>query len=147
MGIRQKRRLILIFVCGALCALAVGLIGFAMRDTLVFFRTPTQIVTQTLPIQRMRIGGLVLEGSVQREGTRVRFHVTDRVNSVVVDYAGLLPDLFREGQGVVVEGKLDSATKTFRASSVLARHDEQYMPKEVAEALKQSGQWKGVNVP
>jgi cytochrome c-type biogenesis protein CcmE len=94
------------------------------------------------PGQRMRIGGLVKEGSVSRsDNLAVRFEVTDGTSTLTVAYQGLLPDLFREGQGVVAEGALD-ANGTFRADSVLAKHDETYMPKEVAEALKKQGHWQ-----
>jgi cytochrome c-type biogenesis protein CcmE len=94
------------------------------------------------PGARIRVGGLVKEGSVQRgDNLAVRFEVTDGRSTVAVAYQGLLPDLFREGQGIVAEGALD-ATGTFRANSVLAKHDETYMPKEVAEALKKQGHWK-----
>jgi cytochrome c-type biogenesis protein CcmE len=115
----------------------------ALEDSIVFFNSPTDLVEKHIkPGQRMRIGGLVKEGSVSRsDNLAVRFEVTDGTSTLTVAYQGLLPDLFREGQGVVAEGALD-ANGTFRADSVLAKHDETYMPKEVAEALKKQGHWQ-----
>ena len=127
----------------ALLGGAVGLVLFAARDTLVYFYSPTEVAQKHLPQGRaMRIGGLVEEGSVVRhaDGTNITFAVTDLQNRIIVRYTGLLPDLFREGKGIVAEGKMD-AEGNFIASSVLAKHDENYMPPEVAEALKKSGQW------
>jgi cytochrome c-type biogenesis protein CcmE len=114
-----------------------------LKDSIVFFNSPTDLVEKHVkPGIRVRIGGLVEQGSVSR-GDRliVRFVVTDGKSTVPVIYQGLLPDLFREGQGVVAEGALDG-NGTFRADSVLAKHDESYMPKEVADALKKQGHWK-----
>jgi cytochrome c-type biogenesis protein CcmE len=124
-------------------AVAVALVLNALRDSIVFFNSPTDVVEkQVKPGVRIRVGGLVKEGSVQRgDGPVVQFEVTDGRSTVPVAYRGLLPDLFREGQGVVAEGALDS-TGTFRADSVLAKHDETYMPKEVADALRKQGHWK-----
>jgi len=140
---RRQRRLTLIGGALAILALAAGLVLIALNDSIVFFNSPTDLVEkQVKPGQRMRIGGLVKEGSVLRGNQlAVRFDVTDGTSSVTVAYQGLLPDLFREGQGVVAEGALD-ATGTFRADSVLAKHDETYMPREVADALKKQGHWK-----
>jgi len=123
--------------------LALGLVLVAMRDSIVFFNSPTDVVEkQIAPGTRIRLGGLVKAGSVARgESLQVRFDVTDGRNTVPVSYRGLLPDLFREGQGVVTEGALDGGG-LFRADSVLAKHDENYMPREVAERLKQQGHWK-----
>jgi cytochrome c-type biogenesis protein CcmE len=115
----------------------------ALNDTIVFFNAPTQIVeTPPAPGTRLRLGGLVEAGSVKRDGSNVTFAVTDGANKVDVTFTGLLPDLFREGQGVIAEGSL-GADGVFRADSVLAKHDETYMPKEVADALKKQGTWKG----
>jgi cytochrome c-type biogenesis protein CcmE len=127
-------------------ALAVALVLGALKDAIVFFNSPTDVVEKHVnPGTRIRIGGLVKEGSVRRgDGLAVRFDVTDGKSTVPVAYQGLLPDLFREGQGVVAEGALDPAG-TFRADSVLAKHDEAYMPKEVADALKKQGHWKDEN--
>jgi cytochrome c-type biogenesis protein CcmE len=140
---RKQRRLSLIGAALGVLALAVALVLVALKDSIVFFNSPTDVVEKQIkPGMRIRIGGLVKEGSVQRgDSLAVRFDVTDGKSTVVVAYQGLLPDLFREGQGVVAEGALDAAG-TFRADSVLAKHDETYMPKEVADALKKQGHWK-----
>ena len=140
---RRQRRFSLIGAALGVVALAVALVLSALKDSIVFFNSPTEVVEKHVkPGTRMRIGGLVKEGSVSRgEGLAVRFEVTDGKRTVPVAYQGLLPDLFREGQGVVAEGTLDSAG-TFRADSVLAKHDETYMPKDVADALKKQGHWK-----
>lgn len=141
---RKQRRLTIIAAAGAVLAVAAGLVLFAMRDTIVFFYGPTEITEKgVLPGTRMRLGGLVETGSVQRgPGQRVAFAVTDGKSAVKVSYDGLLPDLFREGQGVVTEGVFEGAGR-FKADSVLAKHDETYMPREVADALKKQGHWQG----
>jgi cytochrome c-type biogenesis protein CcmE len=143
---RRQRRLTLIGAALGVLALAVALVLGALKDSIVFFNSPTDVVEKHVnPGTRIRIGGLVKEGSVRRgDGLAVRFDVTDGKSTVPVAYQGLLPDLFREGQGVVAEGALDPAG-TFRADSVLAKHDEAYMPKEVADALKKQGHWKDEN--
>jgi cytochrome c-type biogenesis protein CcmE len=140
---RRQRRLSLIGAALGVLALAVVLVLGALKDSIVFFNSPTDVVEKNVgPGTRIRIGGLVKEGSVRRgESLAVQFEVTDGRSTVPVAYQGLLPDLFREGQGVVAEGALDP-TGTFRADSVLAKHDETYMPKEVADALKKQGHWK-----
>lgn len=140
---RKQRRLMLIAAAGAVLCVAAGLVLFAMRDTIVFFYGPTEITEKGLqPGTRMRLGGLVENGSVERgPGQRVSFAVTDGKSTVRVAYEGLLPDLFREGQGVVTEGVLEGAGR-FKADSVLAKHDETYMPREVADALKKQGHWQ-----
>ncbi|TDT92658.1 MULTISPECIES: cytochrome c maturation protein CcmE [Azorhizobium] len=139
---RKSRRLILIGAGLGVLALAAGLILTALNDTIVFFRTPTEVAQQQIaPGARLRLGGLVEPGSVAKSGASVRFAVTDGNSKVTVAYTGLLPDLFREGQGVVAEGVLQS-DGTVKADSVLAKHDERYMPREVADALKKSGHWK-----
>jgi len=140
---RRQRRLTLIGSALAVLALSAGLVLIALQDSIVFFNSPTDLLDKHVkPGQRMRIGGLVKEGSVRRgDDLRVSFEVTDGTSSILVTYQGLLPDLFREGQGVVAEGALDGAG-TFRADSVLAKHDETYMPREVADALKKQGHWK-----
>ncbi len=116
---------------------------FALRDNIVFFYTPVELAQkQIAPGARLRIGGLVKEGSVVKDGRDVSFAVTDRTKDLDIAYTGLLPDLFREGQGVVVDGFLLS-DGTFKADSVLAKHDERYMPREVADALKKQGVWQG----
>ena len=140
---RRQRRLTLIGGALGVLALAVALVLGALKDSIVFFNSPTDVVEKGIkPGTRIRIGGLVKEGSVWRgDALATRFEVTDGKSSLPVSYQGLLPDLFREGQGVVAEGALDP-TGTFRADSVLAKHDESYMPKEVADALKKQGHWK-----
>ena len=141
---RKKRRLAMIAAAGATLCVAAALVLFALRDQIVFFYSPTDVAEKALPAgTRVRLGGLVAEGSVERGANgSVSFSITDTAQSIRVDYRGLLPDLFREGQGVVAEGRLD-ATGTFQADSVLAKHDETYMPKAVADALKKQGHWKG----
>jgi cytochrome c-type biogenesis protein CcmE len=140
---RKQRRLVLIGSGLAVLGLAAVLVLSALRDTIVFFNSPTDIVEKDLkPGTRVRLGGLVKPGSLQRgDNLSVRFEVTDGNKSVPVAYLGILPDLFREGQGVVTEGALDTAG-LFKADTVLAKHDENYMPKEVADALKKQGHWK-----
>lgn len=141
---RKQRRSVLIGGCLAVLGLAVGLVLFALEDSIVFFYSPSDIVEKKIkPGQRIRLGGLVEEGSVKRgENTTIQFTVTDTAKTILVMYTGVLPDLFREGQGVVTEGKLGS-DGVFVADSVLAKHDENYMPPEVADALKQQGVWQG----
>jgi cytochrome c-type biogenesis protein CcmE len=140
---RKQRRLVLIGSALGVLALAVALVLSALRDSIVFFNSPTDVVEKHLsPGARIRLGGMVKEGSVVRgENLLVHFDVTDGPNSVGVSYRGMLPDLFREGQGVVAEGVLDHSG-TLAADSVLAKHDENYMPKDVADRLKQQGHWK-----
>ena len=141
---RKQRRLTLIGSAGVVLAVAIGLILFALSDQIVFFQSPTDIAEKAIPAgQRIRLGGLVEEGTVVRaDNAQVSFRVTDTVNTVAVTYKGILPDLFREGQGVVAEGAV-GPDGVFVADSVLAKHDENYMPKEVAEALKDKGVWQG----
>ncbi|PLW76943.1 cytochrome c maturation protein CcmE [Cohaesibacter celericrescens] len=141
---RKQRRMIMIGGAGAVLFAAVGLILFALQDQIVFFNSPSDVVEKGVkPGQRIRLGGLVKEETVVRgEGTEVSFVVTDGGADVKVAYTGILPDLFREGQGVVTEGTL-SSDGTFAADTVLAKHDETYMPKEVADALKEQGHWQG----
>ena len=141
---REQRRLVTIAVAGIVLAIAVTLILTAAKDKIVFFYGPTELKAMAVsPGQRLRIGGLIEAGSLVRgDDLRVAFRVTDGTTILAVAYRGLLPDLFREGQGVVAEGVLDG-DGTFRADSVLAKHDENYMPKEVAEALRKQGVWKG----
>ena len=140
---RKQRRLSLLGAALGVLALAVALVLLALKDSIVFFNSPTDVVEKHVKAgQRIRIGGLVKEGSVQRgESLAVRFEVTDGRSTIPVAYQGLLPDLFREGQGVVAEGALD-ASGVFKADTVLAKHDETYMPKDVADALKKQGHWK-----
>jgi len=141
---RKQRRAVLILACVGLLSLASILVLFAMRDSIVFFHTPSDVAEKGLAAgQRFRLGGLVEEGSVRRgEGSQVEFGITDKLKTISVTYNGVLPDLFREGQGVVTEGRLDASGK-FLADTVLAKHDENYMPPEVASALKEKGVWEG----
>jgi cytochrome c-type biogenesis protein CcmE len=141
---RKQRRGVLIAACLAVLGVAVGLMLFAMRDSIVFFYSPSEVVDMKIaPGQRFRLGGLVETGSLVRgEGTTVRFVVTDRAKTLPVTYTGVLPDLFREGQGVVAEGVLE-LDGVFHADNVLAKHDETYMPPEVAKKLKAQGVWRG----
>lgn len=140
---RKQRRLILIGSGMAVLAIAVALMLNALRDSIVFFNSPSDVVEKHVAAgTRIRLGGLVKTGSLTRgDNLFVHFEVTDGKNGIPVNYQGVLPDLFREGQGVVAEGALD-AKGTFKANSILAKHDETYMPKEVADALKRSGHWK-----
>ena len=140
---RKQRRLVLIGGCGVVLAVAVGLVLNAMSGSIALFRSPTQIAKQHLaPGTRVRIGGLVEKGSIKRGGDlRIRFKVTDGKRDILVHYQGIVPDLFREGQGVVAEGRIGPGD-TLDADTILAKHDERYMPREVVEALKKSGRWK-----
>lgn len=139
---RKQRRLVLIGSSLAVLAVAVVLVLTALKDSIVFFNTPTDVVEKHVaPGTRIRLGGLVRPGSLVRDSQDVRFDVTDGKETIAVAYTGILPDLFREGQGVVTEGALDAA-RVFKADTVLAKHDETYMPKEVADALKKQGHWK-----
>lgn len=143
---RKHKRLTFVVIAMALLGLATGLVLYALGDGVSLFRSPTDIVLKKTGVNELiRLGGLVKKGSVRHvEGSSlVHFSVTDLVNSVPVVYDGLLPDLFREGQGVVVEGK--EVNGIFRATQVLAKHDAKYMPPEAVDALKRSGQWRGKN--
>ena len=137
---RKQRRGILIGTCLAVLGVAVGLVLFAMRDSIVFFYSPSDVTEMNIaPGTRFRLGGLVEEGSVVRgEGTTIRFVVTDQAKTLPVAFTGVLPDLFREGKGVVAQGRLQP-DGSFTATEVLAKHDENYMPPEAAEALRRAG--------
>lgn len=141
---RKQRRLT--FIALGLCVLGVAtaLVLAALQDSIVFFNSPSDIIARPpSPGQRLRLGGLVRDGSLERlPGQVVNFTVSDGANEQRVVYIGLLPDLFREGQGVVTEGKLQP-DGIFKAETVLAKHDENYMPREVADALKKQGYWQG----
>lgn len=140
---RKQRRLALIGTSLAVLAIAAALVLSALRDSIVFFNSPTDIAEKhPAPGTRMRIGGLVKPGSIERgDNLLVRFAVTDGKTDLAVRYQGIVPDLFREGQGVVAEGRLDPGG-VFAADTVLAKHDERYMPREVVDALKKSGRWQ-----
>ena len=144
---RKRRRLYLVIGAMALLGIAAALVLTAIRDTLVFFYSPAELTEKDIaPGKNFRLGGLVAEGSVEKlpDGLTTRFVITDLSAEVPVLYRDLLPDLFREGQGVVAEGTLNPEG-VFMARQVLAKHDENYMPPEVAEALKKSGQWQGAS--
>jgi cytochrome c-type biogenesis protein CcmE len=138
----KRRRLWLLVASLGVLGAAAALVLTALNDNIVFFYSPTQVAEkQPGPERRFRLGGLVEAGSVKKDGMEVRFTVTDLQKTVAVVYRGLLPDLFREGQGVIAEGTL-GADGVFAAREVLAKHDENYMPPEVAKALKESGRWQ-----
>ena len=141
---RRRRRLAIVVVGGLVLGTAVALMLAAFEENIVFFHSPTEIADRAdlRTDRRLRVGGLVKKGSLQQQGLVVIFAVTDMQNDILVTYRGILPDLFREGQGVVVEGRLQPDGR-FRADEVLAKHDENYMPPEVADALKKSGRWQG----
>ncbi len=143
---RKQKRLSVIGGGLLVLAVAAALVLFALQQKIAFFRMPSDIQASDMESEsRFRLGGLVEKGTVVRgEGTRVSFAVTDRVKSVPVTYDGILPDLFREDQGVVIEGRFMPGG-AFVADNVLAKHDENYMPKEVAESLKAKGVWQGEN--
>ena len=140
---RKKRRLILIGASVGVLAVATALVLGALRDSIVFFNSPTDVAEKSVSAgTRIRIGGLVKPGSLERgDNLRVRFAVTDGKTDISVHYHGIVPDLFREGQGVVAEGKLEPGD-TLAADTVLAKHDERYMPREVVDALKKAGRWQ-----
>jgi cytochrome c-type biogenesis protein CcmE len=140
---RKQRRLVLIGGSLGVLAVAVALMLNAFRDSIVFFNSPSDVLENHVdPGTRIRLGGLVKAGSLVRgDGLRIRFEVTDGKSEIPVTYNGVVPDLFREGQGVVAEGALNRSG-VFVADTILAKHDATYMPKEVVDALKKSGHWK-----
>jgi cytochrome c-type biogenesis protein CcmE len=145
---RKSQRLITLTAGMALLAAATALVLTAFSNNLVFFYSPTELKRMAIaPGAELRIGGLVELKSVKRDGLHVTFRVTDGKHDIPVAYSGALPDLFREGQGVVVEGRLEPSG-LFAASTVLAKHDERYMPREVVAELKKSGHWQqGADIP
>ncbi|HEV3044346.1 MAG TPA: cytochrome c maturation protein CcmE [Roseiarcus sp.] len=140
---RKGRRLTLIGVALCIVAFAAGLALYALRDSIVFFYGPSELAQKDVQAgARLRIGGLVKAGSlVKSDSEKISFVITDNVRDVAVTYQGPVPDLFREGQGVVAEGVLEAPGK-FRADTILAKHDERYMPREVVDALKKQGRWQ-----
>jgi len=138
-SLKKKRRIQVLAAAAVALVLSTALIGYAMRDGINFFRSPTQVLSDPpKPGETFRIGGLVETGTLQRgESTTVTFRVTDGGATVPVRFTGLLPDLFQEGQGMIGTGRMDG--DTFVASEILAKHDESYMPKEVIDALKEQG--------
>jgi cytochrome c-type biogenesis protein CcmE len=142
---RKRKRLLVVLLGLGMLGIASALVLFAFNDNLVFFMSPSDLASKGAPeTRRLRLGGLVETGSVAREtdGRTIDFRVTDGNSAVPVVFSGVLPDLFREGQGVVVEGTLGK-NGVFKADTVLAKHDERYMPPEVADALKKAGHWQG----
>jgi cytochrome c-type biogenesis protein CcmE len=139
---RKQTRLTIILASLAVLGCAAGLVLYAIRDTIVFFYTPSEIAEKHVtPGTRLRLGGLVEEKSLAKVGSTATFIVTDKIGTIKVSYTGQLPDLFREGQGVVAEGAV-SHDGVFVADTVLAKHDEKYMPKDVADRLKEKGVWQ-----
>ncbi len=144
---RRDQRLMMIAAAGAVLVLAATLTFIGLRDSITYFVAPSELAEKAQAGQRVRLGGLVVNGTLRRdEAGAMRFAVTDGATQVEVRYVGVLPDLFREGQGVVAEGTW-APGQAFEAERVLAKHDETYMPREVAEALKQRGEWKGEDAP
>jgi len=138
----KHRRLFVVLLALAVLGAAAALVLNAFEENLVFFYSPTDLAEKPVPPgQAIRVGGLVAEGSVQKSGLEVSFGITDGARTVTATYHGVLPDLFREGQGVVTRGLLQP-DGTFKAEEVLAKHDENYMPPEVVDALKKAGEWK-----
>lgn len=137
-GLKKRRRVQLIVIAIFFIIVATVLIGFAFKDGIEFFRSPTQVMSEKIdPTEVFRIGGLVKEETLQRNGDNVSFVVTDTANDVPVTFIGILPDLFSEGTGMIATGRLISGK--FEATEILAKHDENYLPKEVADALKEQG--------
>ncbi|MCZ7675673.1 MAG: cytochrome c maturation protein CcmE [Roseovarius sp.] len=138
-SLKKKRRIQVIAIAATLLVIATGLIGYAMRDGINFFRSPSQIMAEPpVPSEVFRIGGLVEEGSLKRgEGATIRFNVTDGGAVVPVTFTGVLPDLFAENQGMVGTGTYENGI--FHATEILAKHDEDYMPREVIDSLKEQG--------
>ena len=137
----KSKRLAVFAVIAALLSGGVSLVLSALQDNIVLFFTPSELTPEKMTAMQLRIGGLVEEGSVQIDGLQARFSITDSAAVVSVLYTGALPDLFREGQGIIAQGRFED--NIFRADNVLAKHDETYMPREVAESLKEQGVWKG----
>ena len=144
-GLKKTRRIQILVLAGVALVLATGIIGYAMRDGINFFRSPAQLVSEPpAPTEVFRLGGLVEEGTLLRgQGETVTFSVTDGAASVPVSYTGILPDLFEEGQGMVGQGRWTG--ERFEAIEILAKHDESYMPKEVIDALQEQGVYKAPN--
>jgi len=137
----KVKRLWLVIIAGAMLGGAAMLASFALRDNIVFFVTPSQMTPSHMEAKRLRVGGLVADDSVSIAGTVTRFTITDETASLVVNYDGALPDLFREGQGIVAEGRMSNTILI--ADTVLAKHDENYIPREIKESLEEQGVWKG----
>ncbi|HHI69841.1 MAG TPA: cytochrome c maturation protein CcmE [Rhodobacteraceae bacterium] len=138
-GLKKKRRIQVIIVAFVALAVSTGLIGYAMRDGINLYKSPSQIVEDTPPpTQVLRVGGLIEEGTLKRgQGETITFSITDGGASIKASYTGVLPDLFKEGQGTVATGRYVDGV--FQATEILAKHDENYMPKEVVDSLKEQG--------
>lgn len=137
-GLKKRRRIQLIVIAIFFLIIATSLIGFAFKDGIEFFRSPTQVISEEISENEIfRIGGLVKENSLIKDGDKITFIVTDRTNDVTVKFTGILPDLFSEGTGMIATGSLK--LKVFHATEILAKHDENYMPKEVLDSLKETG--------
>ena len=142
----KSQRLIILFFFLALLGLSTFLVLKSLEDNIVYFYSPTDINKKILSDEidlskRIRIGGLVKENSILKEGKKISFKIHDGIDEILVIYNGILPDLFREEQGIVALGKIEN--KNFSAIEILAKHDENYMPKEVSDMLKKNGKWKG----
>ena len=142
----KSQRLIILFFFLTLLGLSTFLVLKSLEDNIVYFYSPTDINEKILSNEidlskRIRIGGLVKENSILKEGKKISFKIHDGIDEILVIYNGILPDLFREEQGVVALGKIKN--KNFNAIEILAKHDENYMPKEVSDMLKKNGKWKG----
>ena len=137
----KAKRFAIVIAAGALLAAAAGLAMTALRENIVFFVTPSEVTDIHLSAERIRLGGLVADGSILIDGTVAQFDVTDESATFTIRYDGALPDLFREGQGIIAEGAFRDIL--FVADTVLAKHDETYMPREIKESLEEQGVWKG----
>ena len=137
----KSNRLILFFVAATFLLLAAALTLSALRENIVYFYTPSELSRSEMGGRSIRIGGLVKKDSIQIDGMTTRFIIEDARGQQMVTYSGALPDIFRDGQGVIAEGKFEN--KTFKADVVMAKHDEKYMPREVADKLKEQGIWQG----
>ena len=139
---KKTKRIQMLVFGGLVMAVAAGLFGFLAQDAISYFKSPSEVMAEEIPPDRLlRVGGLVVEGSTLQEGAVSRFDITDGAETVTVAFEGVLPDLFREGQGIVAQGYWSGAQ--FDAIEVLAKHDETYMPKEVADALREQGHYRG----
>ena len=142
----KSQRLIILFFFISLLSLSTFLVLKSLEDNIVYFYSPTDINKKILSnnidlSKKIRIGGLVKENSILKEGKKISFKIHDGIDEILVTYNGILPDLFREEQGIVAFGKIEN--KNFNAIEILAKHDENYMPKEVSDMLKKNGKWKG----
>ncbi len=142
---RKQKRLLIIGIVGVVLAAALALVLTALSGQIVFFYTPSEVLAKPVPVgQPMRLGGMVKDGSWQKQGDNNSFVLSDEKGVVTVNFVGILPDLFREGQGIVAEGSM-AADGTFNATNVLAKHDENYIPKEIVDEMKKRGDWNPDN--